>query len=264
MRPIMDVHARIRDMIQKDPRIKYVPVVVMMENSWPVPWLFSFFTNAGYYGSAMKGRRDAAILFCDSAERGPLEVVLKEKYFYEQILFREFYGGELRIYYQYDLFKDFLEDELPVFEPLEIPLPGPGEGYIQRIYDNAEWQGKPVFERNVLRIQQSWDNRDRPWPAPFGMIFESEIYVPEEGEYEFFLASDDGSDLEIAKEKVVDNLGAHPERIVSGEKFLKKGWHPLKIRYNDIGGGGMIRYWWKPPGKKEEDLPVEYTRVREV
>ena len=72
--------------------------------------------------------------------------------------------------------------------------------------------------------------------APFGVAFDGYIYAPNDGVYEFAVDSDDGAILYLGNEAIADNDGAHERKTVSGIVPLKKGYHPVRLKYFQAGG----------------------------
>ncbi len=72
-----------------------------------------------------------------------------------------------------------------------------------------------------------------------GLIITGYINVPEDDIYSFALLSDDGSTLSIDKELVIDNDGPHAPKEMTGQKALRKGYHPIELRYFDSNGGTL-------------------------
>jgi hexosaminidase len=66
------------------------------------------------------------------------------------------------------------------------------------------------------------------------------INVPMDGMYEFALSSDDGSNLEIGERVVVNNDGLHGDEQRTGMIALRKGLHPIVVRYFQGGGGAAL------------------------
>ena len=75
----------------------------------------------------------------------------------------------------------------------------------------------------------SIDSKDRK--NKFGFLFEGKIEVPKDGEYEFSLNSDDGSDLRVGGVRVVLNDGLHDMVSKQGKIKLKKGLVEIKVGY---------------------------------
>ena len=80
----------------------------------------------------------------------------------------------------------------------------------------------------------------------FAIRWTGKIKIPQDGEYTFFLESDDGSRLLIDGKTVVENGGLHEMQEESGKVELKAGEHEIRIDYyeneND-GGAGCVLCW---------------------
>jgi azurin len=88
----------------------------------------------------------------------------------------------------------------------------------------------------------------------FGFLFEGKIEVPKDGDYEFFLTSDDGSELYVGDKRVVLNDGVHSEVRKQGKIKLSKGLSDFKVGYFEKGGGEILYVGWKGPGFNEQPL----------
>lgn len=88
----------------------------------------------------------------------------------------------------------------------------------------------------------------KPRPDGFCRRFEGLLSAPQNGVYTFHLTSDDGSLLYIGDELVVNNDGPHPPTEKTGAAHLKKGLHPLRIEYCEIGGDETLSVAWSGPG----------------
>jgi mono/diheme cytochrome c family protein len=71
----------------------------------------------------------------------------------------------------------------------------------------------------------------------FGLRFDGLFQVPKEGEYTFFINSDDGSRLSIDGRIVVDNDGVHAPSEKSGKTQLSAGKHAFVVEFFEAGGG---------------------------
>ena len=71
----------------------------------------------------------------------------------------------------------------------------------------------------------------------FGFRYEGRMQIEEAGEYEFFLASDDGSRLYIDDQLVIDHDGLHAATEETANHFLSAGVHDVRVEYfeNDRG-----------------------------
>jgi len=81
------------------------------------------------------------------------------------------------------------------------------------------------------------DHRD----IEFVVRYTGKVYAEEEGVYVLCSESNDGSLIEIENDLIVDNDGVHGVRDVCGEVALKKGHHPIRVTYFQLGGGTSLR-----------------------
>ena len=88
----------------------------------------------------------------------------------------------------------------------------------------------------------------------FGFSFTGDLEIDKSGPYEFFLTSDDGSDLRINDQLVVNNDGLHGNKRVSGKIKLEAGNHTIKVGYFNKNDKGSLYVGWKGPGFKETSL----------
>lgn len=85
-----------------------------------------------------------------------------------------------------------------------------------------------------------------------GLVLKGYIQIPADGIYTFALLSDDGSTFKIGDEMVIDNDGPHSPREIMAQKALRKGLHPVEIRYFDSNGGTLSMYVIGEDGQKKE------------
>ncbi|MFA7441505.1 MAG: alkaline phosphatase family protein [Sphingomonadaceae bacterium] len=105
---------------------------------------------------------------------------------------------------------------------------------------------KPAASGRAYEV--SIDDLKLPREHAIGVVFEGWLEVATGGNYEFSLASDDGSKLYIGGKTVVDNDGDHGVITASGSIDLKPGRHPIRVEYFNGGGGSWLGAWFKGPG----------------
>lgn len=76
----------------------------------------------------------------------------------------------------------------------------------------------------------------------FSVRFDSCLRLPEQKDFNFTIASDDGSRLKINDQLVIDNWGAHPLMSKNGHITLPKGISKITVEYNDYGGGATLNF----------------------
>jgi uncharacterized protein (TIGR03663 family) len=235
--------------VEADPRLRHQPVVVSISSDWPLPWILGDFTKVGYFGGTVPTEPNGILVMTDLFRRAQIEKILTKKYFIRIFKLRSAKDRSIA-YYEYEKFKSYFPVDSEVFEPLKQKAANlkPGAGLLARFYESAEWNGKPAYLEVFEKLDKVWSNEQRPMPPPFGVVFEGDIKIPKSGNIQFTLSSDDGSDLWIDNQNVINHLGAHPEQAKAGSIRLKEGWHKIQVRYNDYGGDMVIKLLWSLDG----------------
>lgn len=90
---------------------------------------------------------------------------------------------------------------------------------------------------------------------PFRIVFEALIPVLTEGPHVLRARSDDGVTLEVDDEVLFERTGVglfHDSRTV----WLSRGFHSLRITYEQQGGEALLRLYWALPRWREDFRPV--------
>lgn len=123
-------------------------------------------------------------------------------------------------------------------------------------YRNPDWHGAPAgIQRDPLLFANGFLLEGR-----FSVVWRGHLLAPVSGSYGFGTDSDDGSQLYIDDQLVVDNGGVHGRRFREGQIALEAGWHDITIRYAQDGGGMDLRTFWSPPGQSQLPLPMAQLR----
>ena len=89
----------------------------------------------------------------------------------------------------------------------------------------------------------------------FGLVYRGELDIPKDGDYQFFVASDDGARVVIDEKTVVTNDGIHPATDVkTGKTRLTAGTHAIRVEYFEAAGEEALYVGWKGPGFSETAL----------
>lgn len=91
----------------------------------------------------------------------------------------------------------------------------------------------------------------------FGAIYQGNIRIDQDGNYNLGLKSDDGSQLFLDDELVVDNDGKHALFEKSSQVPIQKGFHRIKIKYFDSGEATTLRVYLNLAGKPQTELPPD-------
>ena len=82
------------------------------------------------------------------------------------------------------------------------------------------------------------------------------IHIPSDGNWTFYLSSDDGGKLWINDVEVVDNQGHHGMRERSGVIWLEAGEHHLRTEFFEHGGHAGLQLKWEGPGVSKQTVPT--------
>lgn len=154
-----------------------------------------------------------------AAQRAPL---LKEMKDIEQILVNNFSPDSAASSMKNVTFKFYREtwDKLPDFDMFRPETVGSVPG-------------------NWFDISLATRNRS------FGFVFEGEIYVDNQGSYDFELNSDDGAELFINDESIIKYDGIHGMSKLHTKKVnLTKGSHKIRLHYFQKEGGLGLHVAW--------------------
>ncbi len=86
--------------------------------------------------------------------------------------------------------------------------------------------------------------------------FNGFIDVPADGEYTFYITSDDGSMLYIGDTLLINNSGDHPMAEQDGKLDFKAGKHAFRVEYfQGMGQAGMV-FSWSGPNINKQVVPA--------
>ncbi len=91
----------------------------------------------------------------------------------------------------------------------------------------------------------------------FGVIYQGFVRIDAGGNYNLGLTSDDGSQLYLDNQLVVDNDGKHAIANKNTVVPLQKGYHQIKIKYFDAGATAALRVYLNLAGKPQAELPPD-------
>ena len=109
---------------------------------------------------------------------------------------------------------------------------------------------------NKTGVLQQFSIDEIPTPEEnISFQYESLIRITEEGMYTFYTESDDGSNLYIHGQKIVNNDGTHGMRERGGNVILKKGYHPIRVDFFQKGGGKGLHVSYEGPVTSKQIIP---------
>jgi mono/diheme cytochrome c family protein len=150
-------------------------------------------------------------------------------------------------------------NEILKLHPLPAAKP-PIANLISQVYQ-GEWQSLPDFSQlKATNVEEEHDGKisikKAGFDELFGMVWEGDLTVAEDGEYLFRLDADDGARVLIDGNKVVEVSGTGPMdggRAQEGSIKLTSGPHKIRVEYFEYKGNEGIAIAWRPaatPGWK--------------
>jgi mono/diheme cytochrome c family protein len=122
------------------------------------------------------------------------------------------------------------------------------EGNFNRLADIAK--AKPKESGAAEKIDLSMIRRK----DQFAVRFDGLIELPKDGEYRFFLLSDDGSKLAIDGRDVIDNDGVHAPAEKTAKVQLAAGKHAIIVEFFEQAGGEELRIEVEGPSLKRRSI----------
>lgn len=102
---------------------------------------------------------------------------------------------------------------------------------------------------------ENFDISPRKTDNNFAFKFSGLINVPSDGTYTFYTTSDDGSQLFIDGQLVVDNDGLHPSQERSGSVVLEAGKHTITVTFFEKGGNQVLAVNYQGPNVNKQPIP---------
>lgn len=139
------------------------------------------------------------------------------------------------------------------------PNAAPAQGQLSYQYFEGQWDVLPDFDTLTAVNSGVADNFDLPATASlfYGVRYTGTIEITADGDYEFFVNSNDGSRLFINGAEIVNNDGKHAAVEVSGEVTLTAGFHDIELQYFQSGGTEALGVEWQGPGFAKQVIPDE-------
>lgn len=127
-------------------------------------------------------------------------------------------------------------------------------------YYEGDWNQLPNFQtvkalkRGTIR---KFDFSPRVEEEQFAFEYTGYINIPDNGAYRFYTSSDDGSQLFINDQLIVDNDGLHGMVEKNGLVALEKGYHKIRVTFFEKGGGDGLIVSWKGSNIPQNEIPSE-------
>lgn len=133
---------------------------------------------------------------------------------------------------------------------------GENQGKLVRKLYRGDWDKLPNFsELPVVDTQRvsGFEIQDIQPRNRFAVVFEGSVSLESDGDYTFFVRSDDGAAIEIAGNRL-DNDGIHPANTKQATFKLTAGIHPIRVEYFDYLGDSELKVEMSDPQFGRDDL----------
>ena len=134
-------------------------------------------------------------------------------------------------------------------------------------YYEGGWQNLPDFSTLKPKTEgqaSGFDVGVRQKNDGFGIRFTGFIHLPKDGDYRFFLGSDDGSQLTINGQQLILNDGIHPHSVKDGTARLTAGVHEVQVDYFEGGGEESLTVEVEGPGLPKQPLASITTTTKDI
>ena len=134
-------------------------------------------------------------------------------------------------------------------------------------YYEGNWNEKlPDFSTLKPKLEgqsSGFDLSVRQKNDGFGVVFSGFIHIPKDGEYQFFLGSDDGSRMLVDGKQLILNDGIHPHSVIPGKSRLTSGVHEVIVEYFEAAGHESLTVEIQGSGLSRQPLASITTPTRE-
>ena len=150
------------------------------------------------------------------------------------------------------------EEDLPDFGEMHAVWARPtGKGLRFTYYEGvqksvSELRKLPVRQRGTLPnfIISQASARDH-----FGYIYRGLLRIPSTGRYILSSTSDDGSQVWLNRQLVIDNDGSHSAATAQATGILEEGYHRIEVAYFDDHEGEELELTIEGEGMNEQPIP---------
>ena len=148
------------------------------------------------------------------------------------------------------------EGENAVFHPINISPSEIRSGLNKKVYKGNP-KGQLIEETTEDKsIYFEWrSDAEKSYQSPFTIEWYGLLKIEHRCDYTFVLGSDDGSELFLNGELIIDNGGVHGLVEKRQTVFLEPGFYRLHVRYFDQGGKSVLYLKWKFSDEGETVIP---------
>jgi len=120
------------------------------------------------------------------------------------------------------------------------------------VYDGVESQS----------IQKDWGSGNCTYPNLttrdnyFSLRWSGYIKIEQNGYYQFYVNSDDGTKLWVNNQLIIDDWRGHATEEHSGSIYLNSGYYPITFEYLEVNGAANVKLGWRKPSDTSTIYPI--------
>jgi len=126
-------------------------------------------------------------------------------------------------------------------------------------YYEGDWDRLPDFDRlepATTGVVDSVGVESHKGKDHFALRFTGYVKVPAEGDYRFYISSDDGCRVRIGDEVVAVHNGLHAATLRRGRRLqLAAGLHPITVTYFEKANEEALKLMWQSSGQEPRQIP---------
>ena len=143
------------------------------------------------------------------------------------------------------IYAEYFDNEGISFNTASMPT------LIDRTPDHIRVENRLAYSSS----SNPYSGLDNRFKHNWGARFSGLINVPENGNWTFYLNSDDGSELWINGASAIQNYGSHGMREYSTSMVLESGYHDFRIEFFQGGGPHGLILSWEGPNVSKTSIP---------
>jgi uncharacterized protein (TIGR03790 family) len=144
------------------------------------------------------------------------------------------------------IFAEFFDNAGVSFNAASMP------SLIDRVPDHTRLESQLAY----TSMNNAYPGLDNRFKNDWGARFSGLMDVPEDGNWTFYLTSDDGSEMWLNDSSLIQNYGSHGMREVSSTVLLEAGLHDFKVEFFQGGGPHGLTLQWEGPNQSKTMIPA--------
>ncbi|MBT5391866.1 MAG: hypothetical protein HOL22_05905, partial [Euryarchaeota archaeon] len=148
--------------------------------------------------------------------------------------------------YEPGILAEYFDNNGVSFNTASMPL------LIDRVPDHIRVESNLQYSSS----SQAYPGLDSRFKNDWGARFSGLISIPETGNWTFYLTTDDGSELWMDGQSLIQNYGSHGMSEISNSIVIDAGIHDFRIEFFQGGGPHGLQFSWEGPNQSKTFIPA--------